>query len=714
MVVLLLCLVAGLLGVAWRAKARVDRTRARARAEASAVAASVELQFSHAQAAVEVLGTLVRQSAGRLLNFPKAAEEVLATQPGVASLELQPGGIVSDIVPRRGNERAIGFNALKDPARRLAVNMAIQKRTVTVAGPVALIGGEPGIVVMTPIFQGNREGREALWGFVAATVRVSDMLGRAGINELARKGYDYVFFAPGAAQQLAESGTVSLDKAVLQSIRVRNAEWRLGLQPRGGWISRGEVALDLVVVLLVSGLLCLLVIANRSQRDLQIALASENQQLLRKTADAEQAQDGLRKAQESAAVVQTELKQAQSALQQVEADNRALQARLEAVTRGAKETEATAQANLEQADRRIAALRAQVDDAVKAAADASQTQQADLERAERTIGELQAQLDEALKPAQANPQALPVELERADQTQAAIHQLEASHRDLQARLEAATRAAKETEAIAQAKLERAERTIAESQAQLDKSLKVVQAVPQALPVEFERAHETQPAIQQVEASDQELQTRPEAATRAAKETDEPVHSKLEDTKARKAPRRRKSEPNDQMSLWGAQSSADEPNVRTQAEAPATQTAGEEIAPALADAAAPASEARPDEQLSPSETAEVVRVEPPEEIEPPMQLEEETVPKPKEHKSVPARSGAPRLHPDFRKMVNQILPLLSDQDPGARDCLKANRTIFRSGFTPESYVEFEQFVKDGEFNTALEHLRKAAKRNGFSV
>jgi hypothetical protein len=69
---------------------------------------------------------------------------------------------------------------------------------------------------------------------------------------------------------------------------------------------------------------------------------------------------------------------------------------------------------------------------------------------------------------------------------------------------------------------------------------------------------------------------------------------------------------------------------------------------------------------------------------------------------------------LRKAVNLILPLFTGKDPGARDCLKANRAIFRSAFTPEAYVDFEQLVKDGDFDVALEHLKKAARRQGISV
>jgi hypothetical protein len=69
---------------------------------------------------------------------------------------------------------------------------------------------------------------------------------------------------------------------------------------------------------------------------------------------------------------------------------------------------------------------------------------------------------------------------------------------------------------------------------------------------------------------------------------------------------------------------------------------------------------------------------------------------------------------LRKAVNLILPLFTGRDPGARDCLKANRSTFRSAFTPEAFVEFEQSVKNGDFTAALEHLKKAGRRHGIPV
>ncbi len=63
-------------------------------------------------------------------------------------------------------------------------------------------------------------------------------------------------------------------------------------------------------------------------------------------------------------------------------------------------------------------------------------------------------------------------------------------------------------------------------------------------------------------------------------------------------------------------------------------------------------------------------------------------------------------------MNLIVPLFTGQDPGARECLKANRATFRSAFAPETFIEFEQSVKNADFTTALEHLKKAARKHGI--
>jgi hypothetical protein len=69
---------------------------------------------------------------------------------------------------------------------------------------------------------------------------------------------------------------------------------------------------------------------------------------------------------------------------------------------------------------------------------------------------------------------------------------------------------------------------------------------------------------------------------------------------------------------------------------------------------------------------------------------------------------------LRKAANQILPLFAGKDPGAWDCLKANRDAFRSAFEPEEYLHFEQMVKKSDFESALDQLKKAARKHGVTL
>ena len=137
----------------------------------------MELQFSQALTAAEVLGALARQSGIGTSNFQTAALELFASRPGLASLELQPGGVVSDIVPRAGNERAIGFNVLKDEGQRPGAYATIQRRVLTVTGPFETLSRRAGHRGEGAGFPTGRDGRDYFWGFVAVSMRAAGGLG---------------------------------------------------------------------------------------------------------------------------------------------------------------------------------------------------------------------------------------------------------------------------------------------------------------------------------------------------------------------------------------------------------------------------------------------------------------------------------------------------------------------------------------------------------
>ena len=59
----------------------------------------------------------MQQGGGKIDNFEATAIGMLPYYPGAASLQLAPDGVIREIVPLAGNEKAIGHNLLADPTR---------------------------------------------------------------------------------------------------------------------------------------------------------------------------------------------------------------------------------------------------------------------------------------------------------------------------------------------------------------------------------------------------------------------------------------------------------------------------------------------------------------------------------------------------------------------------------------------------------------------
>jgi sensor domain CHASE-containing protein len=654
LVAFLICLVAGIVTVAWRARARANDARARAGLEALARGSAVELQFDQAVSAAEALGALARQHGGAIPDFQKVAADLLTTHPGLASLELQPGGVVSDIAPQAAYARVIGLNVLNNPMYRPGALTTIQRRVLTVTGPLTLYTGEPGIVVRVPVMQRGRDGRDVFLGFVAASMRLSEALRRAQVEDLVRHGYDYAFAGPASSRApgltIAAHGALSAQGAVQQPVSAQNVEFRLMLQPRGGWVNKTKLALDVLGVLVASGLVCLLVNLLESRRAVELALVDANQRLARETEDRKRAQDDYRAVKDEAAATQAELSRTRSALQ----SSSELEIRLNVSVRMAETAAQAAQAELEQA--RTAH-----------------------QQAEQTIKSLQSRLRAVARAEKEREQVPPAppQAERPTISEAPVPP------------EAAAPAPEQNAELSPANASEAQDAQPEPSAPL-----AVNDIPPSSVAHASEAEPT-PAITPEPESPAPAAAPEEPAT-APVLPPAPVTEK----KPARAPRRKKAPRDNQMDFF-VQPPAAEPAPATAA----TDTETEK--PAVEASALPTAEPVPP---APESAAGE-----PEKPVPNALDRTPAEPKPKDNR--PARPLPPRPPLDLaqlRKAVNLILPLFTGRDPGARDCLKDNRTTFRSAFAPEVYVEFEDCVKSGDFDTALEHLKKAAKRHGIPV
>jgi sensor domain CHASE-containing protein len=790
------CLLIGLGAVAWRAS-RPGST-ALAGAQGAAISTQLERQFAQAAAAAETLTAVAQQYGGAFPNFQKVAADLLAAHPGITTIEWQPGGLVADIAPRAGYETLIGrFNVLSNPEHKPGAIQSYQRRRITVTGPLSLYRGGKGIVVRAPVFQRGRDGKE-VFNLISVSMSIDRAVeaARSSGTFPAEAGYALCSQdAPGRRSEiLASRGSVSAN-AVRLPVKLQDVELLLAVQPKLAHFSWGKIGFECFAVLIFATLAALSLNLLEHRNVVEENLADTNRRLNRAISDRKQAEEGCRTAQDNALNYQAQLKLAQAAVEKAQAAFASNQSHLGESVKKLEQQEQASRARLLQAESVIEELRARLKTATESSSQAAQTSQTELEQAQnelaaaqQTINEQQNQLAQARR---AQEESAAKSLARHEQDAAALA-------ELQARFDAAIRAAEkgaEKAASQQARLEQANKDLKKLLQQAEESttarieeltqlLQQAESNPRAQAAETPLALEPQPAQESAPA---EASPAPETAQESflSLESEEPAAepptprpaaapaetdelalletslpelpeepARAEETPAPAAEPEIEASPATEETelnlldldepLPAAPSVEAEliPTAGDQEKSAAPQPAppeeendanslpspevGEGEAHATAEPSQPASSVEAKTEAPATEPAATEK-----QAAPPKRRKSRRddqmdlfggAPAPAETSEKPAEAPAPRRKAsepedskfdpaEFRKASNVMLVLLTDQDPGARDCLKDNRALFRSAFGRDEFESFEQAVKSGGFGDALEHLKKATRKHG---
>ena len=239
---------------------RIELERARVANQVSIYAQAVEQNIAHAMSATYALAAMVHQSNGKTQGFETVATELLPYYPGVSGLFLAPNGVVEFVVPLAGNEKAVGHDLLKDPARTKEAFLARDTGKLTFAGPFNLLQGGLGGAGRLPIFLHDSEDKTTFWGFAAVLVHFPEVIASANLNELKNHGMYYELsriHPDSGVKQIIDTSSVSqLIDAVTVELTVPNAKWSLNVALINGWSdpvrTSTYLALGAVFSLLVS------------------------------------------------------------------------------------------------------------------------------------------------------------------------------------------------------------------------------------------------------------------------------------------------------------------------------------------------------------------------------------------------------------------------------------------------------------------------------
>lgn len=258
--VFLLALLLGLGLITEIERNRVLQRRALALDRAAAHTHNLQLQISRAMSATYALAAMVRQGQGQIDDFQAIGAQMLPFYPGVSELVLATGDVVSEIVPRVGNEAVIGLDNRSDPRHGPYAREAIDSRVITLEGPLTLKNGSQGLIGRLAVFQG--QGRlQHFWGFVTAVVKLDELLRLCDLSQLSDAGYAYrLTYVDGRGDMsvLAQSSPDLLDDPVAHQVKGSDGQWVLSVAPLSGWHAYSSLLVELALALLASALLAYL------------------------------------------------------------------------------------------------------------------------------------------------------------------------------------------------------------------------------------------------------------------------------------------------------------------------------------------------------------------------------------------------------------------------------------------------------------------------
>ena len=300
----------GLLIVLFIEESRLQGRQKQAGDITARFAYTIHDRLNRSLSATYALAALIRQGNGRIDHFEQMGSEMIPLYGGINSLQLVPDGIIRQIVPLQGNEKAIGLNLFTDSVRSEEALLAVKTRRLTLAGPLELVQGGQAVAGRLPVFLNRGDNSEYFWGLVAVVIRIPDLLDAARLQQSVDAGYGYelsrIHPDTGKREVFARSSGTPLRSPVSHTIDVPNGTWTLNLEPLVGWRSipaiAGECALVLLIGALAAGMLGTLykqpMVLQRMVDERTAQLSEANTKLLAEIRERERAEETLRTSKE--------------------------------------------------------------------------------------------------------------------------------------------------------------------------------------------------------------------------------------------------------------------------------------------------------------------------------------------------------------------------------------------------------------------------------
>ncbi|WP_263833157.1 bifunctional diguanylate cyclase/phosphodiesterase [Sulfurospirillum oryzae] len=217
----------------------LEKERAKVQMVAANYSYDIKFNLERALSSNYTLQALLAQNDDIFVrNFEEIAEDILPSFPGVIELAIVPAGIIAQVAPLKGNEKAVGLNLFESKTQSKESFLARDSGKLTLAGPLELVQGGIGLVGRLPIFK-DKDNKESFLGFVLSVIRVSDIFDNVKIAQLEAEGVSYEVWRihpdTHEKQIIFKSAHTQLIDPIVYAFEVPNNTWAMSLAPTNGW-----------------------------------------------------------------------------------------------------------------------------------------------------------------------------------------------------------------------------------------------------------------------------------------------------------------------------------------------------------------------------------------------------------------------------------------------------------------------------------------------
>ena len=224
-------------------------------------------------AITDSLEGIVISENGKIDKFRSIAENL--TTDYIQSIQIAPGGVVTDIYPEAGNETG-KIDLINDEKRGGICRYGRDNNIVTMQGPFNLKQGGSGIAIRNPVYLEDENGATFFWGFTVVIIRVPDIFADS-VQALTDFGYDYCLSKTISPfdedyEVITESGA-SLQSPITYGFELGGCSFQIAVMPKSGWNQGNHLVLELLIglciILLLTGLTAALLVMEKHRRHLK-------------------------------------------------------------------------------------------------------------------------------------------------------------------------------------------------------------------------------------------------------------------------------------------------------------------------------------------------------------------------------------------------------------------------------------------------------------